>query len=202
MEDVARAFGRVVALDGVTLRVAPGRLVAVTGPNGAGKTTLLRLAAGLDRPTRGRVRIGGADPSTHGPAARRGVAFVGQDPGLYDALTVRENLAFVGRFHGRSGADVARAADAFGLAARLEERAGAISRGERERAALARALLGGALLLLDEPTTALDEEGRARLVAALESARAAGRSALVATHDAELAKRCDEALRLQGGRLA
>jgi ABC-type multidrug transport system ATPase subunit len=181
------------ALDDVSFTLERGSRTALVGPNGAGKTTLLRIAATLDAPTSGSVRLDGASDA---PAARRRLAYLAQEPGLYDALTVRENLAFVARFYGR-GSDVPRAAAA--LAVPLDARAASLSRGERQRAAIARALLAGDILLLDEPTTALDDEGRARALAALDEAPA---TLLVATHDDELVKRCDRVLRLDGGRLA
>lgn len=176
------ATRRQVALDDVTFTVREGEVVALTGANGAGKSTLLRICAGLDRPTTGSARRTGA------------VGWLGQDAGLYDALTARENLAFVARFHGRLSEvePVARALDV-----PLDARASALSRGERQRAAIARAALGGPLMLLDEPTTALDADGRFRLAGLL-----AGRTALLATHDDELVKRCDRVLSLSGGRLA
>jgi ABC-type multidrug transport system ATPase subunit len=172
---------RHVALDDVSFTLRAGEVVAITGANGAGKSTLLRLAAGLDRPTSGSVRRDAA------------IGWLGQDEGLYDPLTARENLAFVARFHGRV-AEVERIAGILDVA--LDERASALSRGERQRAAIARAALGGPLMLLDEPTTGLDADGRARLIELL-----AGRTALVATHDEELAKRCDRVLSLSEGRI-
>ena len=199
LRGVTRRFGPRAALDGVTLSLAPGTLTALVGPNGAGKTTLLRVAATLDAPTAGEVRVGGVDPREDGAAARRLLAWLGQEPGLYEDLTVRENLAFAAAFFGRAG-EVDSAAEAFGVARRLDDRARGLSRGERQRAALARALLGGPLMLLDEPTAALDAEGAdaaARALAGLAGAR----TLLVATHDAELVKRADRVVRLERGRL-
>lgn len=198
-EGLTRAFGPRRALDGVSIGVPRGALVALIGPNGAGKSTLLRLAAGLDRPTSGRVLIAGIDPQQDGPAARSNLSFLAQDAGLYDALTVRENLAFVAQYFGRV-AEITRVAETMGIASLLDERAGTLSRGERQRAVISRAFLGGELLLLDEPTTALDEDARARLLCALGSRRGK-RTMLVATHDEEIAKRCDTTLHLAGGHL-
>ncbi|MEA3199539.1 MAG: heme exporter protein [Thermoplasmata archaeon] len=192
-ESVSRRFGRRLALDGVSFRLDAGQLVALVGPNGAGKTTLLRLAATLDAPTSGRVTPDGIE-------ARRRIGWLGGEPALYDDLTVRENLAFVASFFGH-GAEVADAAARFGIAHRLDTRAGALSRGERQRAALARATLAGDLLLLDEPTTALDAEGADAALRALVELRGR-RTMLVATHDAALVAKADRVLRLQEGRLA
>ena len=196
-EGVSRRFGALRALDGVTFRLAPGTLTALVGANGSGKSTLLRIAATLDEATAGRVTLQGADD---GAAHRRQVGWLGQEPGLYEDLTVRENLSFLAGFHGRPG-EVEPAARRFGIAHRLDHRARRLSRGERQRAALARATLGGPLLLLDEPTTALDPDAAEAAVRALVDLKGA-RTLLVATHDAALVRASDRVLRLSGGRLA
>jgi ABC-type multidrug transport system ATPase subunit len=161
----------------------------VSGANGAGKSTLLRLAARLEHPTSGEITGGG----------RREVAWLGQEPGLYDELTVRENLEFSARFFGRAE-EVTTAAATFAIAHKLDERARRLSRGEKQRAALARALLCGPLMLLDEPTAALDAEAADACARTLNDL-AGARTLLVATHDAELVKRADHVLHLEGGRL-
>lgn len=199
-EAVTRRFGATRALDEVAFELQRGTLTVLTGPNGAGKSTLLRLAATLDAPSAGRVLVDGSDAAQEGPRARGRIAWLGQDPGLYDDLTVRENLAFVARFHG-SSREVERAARAFGIAPRLDDRARRLSRGQRQRAALARALVGGPLMLLDEPTASLDDEGASAAVDALLAARGE-RTLLVASHDARLVTRADRVLRLDAGRLA
>lgn len=199
-EGVSRRFGAARALDAVSFALEPGSLTALQGENGAGKSTLLRLAATLEAPSSGRVLVGGEDAAADPVAARSRIGWLGQSDGLYDELSVAENLALVARLHGRA-AQLDSAARAFGIDRKLSERARRLSRGERQRAALARATLGGPLLLLDEPTTALDAEGADLAVEALLSLRGE-RTILVATHDAALAKRCDRALRLSRGRLA
>lgn len=199
LEEVTRRYGATRALDRVSLSLEKGALTALVGENGAGKSTLLRLAATLETPTQGRVRVAGVDVREDGAAARRHVAYLGQEPGLYDEMTVRENLAFVASFYGRAD-EVTAAAGAFAVQHKLDERARRLSRGERQRAALARALLAGDLLLLDEPTTALDAEGSASAIETLLALRGR-RTLLVATHDAELVKRADRVVRLRAGRL-
>ena len=185
---VSRRYGRTRALEDVSFELQPGTLTVVTGENGAGKTTLLRIAATLERPSAGTVT----------PGDRRArLAWLGQEPGLYDELTVRENLAFAARVFGRE-AEIERAASR--TEARLDARAGTLSRGEKQRAALARALLCGEILVLDEPTTALDADGAAQCADLLASLRGE-RTLLVATHDPEIVKRADRVLRLHGGRL-
>lgn len=192
-------FGATRALVEATFALAPGTLTALVGPNGSGKTTLLRVAATLERPTSGRVRIDGVDVAEDPVAARRRIGWLGQADGLYDELTVRENLAFVARLHG-AAARLPDAARAFGVEGKLDERARTLSRGERQRAALARATLGGRLLLLDEPTTALDADAADLAITALLGLRG-GRTILLATHDAALINRCDRVLRLERGAL-
>lgn len=185
---------RRAALDGVTFRLEPGTLTALVGDNGAGKSTLLRIAATLDAPTSGRASVAGVE----GAEARRRIGYLGQDAGLHDALTLREDLRFFASFWGRE-AEVAPLASR--LALRLDVPARLLSRGERQRGVLARALLAGEMVLLDEPTTALDADGRARLMALLDEARGA-RTVLVATHDDALVAKSDRVLRLKEGRLA
>jgi len=188
-EGVTRRFRARKALDDVSFRLAPGSFTALTGANGAGKTTLLRLAAALDSPTAGRVALGAS------------VGWLGPEPGLYDDLTARENLAFVAGFFGRSEDDITAAAAHFGIEAALDARARALSRGEKQRVALARASLAGDLMLLDEPTTGLDAEG-AELAARALLALRGPRTILAATHDPALVAKADRVLRLEGGRLA
>ena len=188
-EEVTRRYGRTLALERVSFGLAPGQLTALVGENGAGKSTLLRIAATLERPSSGKIT----------PDDRRAhIAWLGQEPGLYEDLTVRENLLFAARFFGRES-EVPVAAHTFG--ADLDRRVRHLSRGERQRAALARAFVCGEILLLDEPTTGLDADGAHACIDALVAQRGA-RTMLVATHDAELVKRADVVLRLHGGRLA
>ncbi len=180
-ERVTRRFGRHVVLRDLDLHLDAGERVVLLGPNGAGKTTLLRLAAGLLRPTNGTVHRQGV-ATTHA-SARRGLAYVGQDVPVYAELTVREHLHWWARMHGKT-ADEAWL-DHAGLRRVAEERAGALSRGQRQRLHLAMAFaIDADLLLLDEPTSALDEAGRAWL---LESLVASPAAMLIATHDHDLA---------------
>lgn len=196
-EEVTRRYGPTLALDTVTFSLEAGTLNVISGENGAGKSTILRIAATLEAPTTGRATVAG----TSGHEARRKLAWLGQEPGLYDELTVAENLAFAASIHeGRPSDAVRDAARAVGIDAKLSERARHLSRGERQRAAIARTLLGGPLLLLDEPTTALDAEGVGRLHDLLVSLRGT-RTMLVASHDPELAKRADRLFQLSAGRL-
>ena len=156
-DGLEKRYGRKRALKGVSFSVAAGGFLLVTGPNGSGKTTLLRLVAGLAAPTKGTLTV---------DAERGDLGYVGHEPLLYRELTALENLDLFGRLYRvperreRSGMLLER----FGLWDVRADRVSTFSRGMTQRLALCRALLHDpALLVLDEPFTALDEEGAALL---------------------------------------
>jgi ABC-type lipoprotein export system ATPase subunit len=191
-------------LDGLSHEFESATLTAVVGRSGSGKTTLLHLLAGLDRPTRGHVLLRGHEirsmSRTNVAALRRShVALVTQEPGLVPHLTAQENVELGLHVRGISGDAKARSAQALadvGLAGRLEHRADRLSAGERQRAAIARALAARpAILLADEPTARLDQ-ANARAVGELLAVLAHGTGAAVicATHDADLIERADREL--------
>ncbi|MFM7553212.1 MAG: ATP-binding cassette domain-containing protein [Actinomycetota bacterium] len=202
LEECSKRFGERLALRKATLAVAPGETVVLLGPNGAGKSTLLRLAAGLLRPTAGHARIDGVDASAAPRALRAGMAYAGHRSQLYRGLTARENLALHARLHGRA-LDVDGALAAVGLAVRADERIDGFSRGMLQRLALARATAHEpVLLLLDEPASGLDADGRTLLDAVLAAGRGR-RTQLVASHDHDLPARLGaRAVHLDGGRIA
>jgi multiple sugar transport system ATP-binding protein len=159
-EGVGKRFGDVAALDDFSLRIADGECVTLLGPSGCGKSTLLRLAAGLDRPTTGAIRIGDRRIDEL-PPHQRDIAMVFQSYALYPHLTVRNNIEFPLRMRGVSRAErhvqAEQIAGVLDLAALLDRRPAALSGGERQRVALARALVRHpALFLLDEPLSNLD----------------------------------------------
>ena len=180
LEDVSFAYpGGAAALEGVSLTVEPGAFVGVAGPNGGGKTTLLRVALGLARPTRGRVRLFGSEPGT--PGLPR-VGYVQQRAQLAAStpVTVREvveagRLAVRGPFGPLRAADreaVEHAIDRVGLAERADTTLRTLSGGLQQRAFIARALAADpALLALDEPTTGVDAESQESLAALLAALR-------------------------------
>lgn len=182
---LAHRYGRVQGLQALDFEIAAPGIVAVTGPNGAGKSTLLRAVAGLLAPSAGVLDVTRA--GVPWPAARRrlGCGFASADVVLYDELSVAENLAFAARARGVAdpSSAVATALARLSFGARAAARVGALSSGWRQRARLAFALLGDPdLLLLDEPGSHLDAEGRA-LVAALVTEPRPGRLLLLATND-------------------
>ncbi|MES2124247.1 MAG: heme ABC exporter ATP-binding protein CcmA [Gemmatimonadota bacterium] len=182
---VERAFGRVRALRGVDLDVAAGEVVLLLGPNGAGKSTLLRVAAGLARPSKGRVLVAGRDVHAD-PAARAGLGLLSHHSFLYDDLTARENLRFAAALHGLDNVEprVDDAIDTMGLSRWADRPVAGFSRGTLQRLAIARATLHQpSLLLLDEPFTGLDAQSAGELRHRIAAERAAGRAVLCVTHE-------------------
>jgi ABC-2 type transport system ATP-binding protein len=193
LRGLRKTFDR-VAVDDLDLDIRAGEFYALLGPNGAGKTTTLRMVAGLERPDAGSIRIFGIDARADPLAAKRVVAWVPDEPLLYDKLSPLEYLAFVA---GLWGLDPVVAADrAEGLLRQLDlweqrhARCDTFSRGMKQKAALAGALIHDPqLLILDEPLTGLDA-GASRLVKDLLAARVAtGCTVILTTHILEVAER-------------
>jgi multiple sugar transport system ATP-binding protein len=190
IEAVSKSFGDVAAVKDMTLTVADGEFVVLLGPTGAGKTTTLRLVAGLERPDRGRIVIGGRDVSALSPA-ERDVAFVFQQYSLYPHLTVYDNLAFPLRSPARRvpedqiRATVGRVAGLLKIAHKLDNRATRLSGGEMQRVAIGRALVRRpSLYLMDEPLSSLDAKLRAELRIELKRIQQdLGVTILYVTHD-------------------
>ena len=177
-------LGRFPAIAGVDLDVDAGEVVLVRGPNGAGKTTLLRALAGLVPFVRGEATVLGHDLLRDRKAVRRSVALLGHGSGLYDDLTVAENVRFWARANQRDAA-VDGTLARLGLDGRLVSVAvGRLSAGQRRRTALATLLVRDAeLWLLDEPHAGLDADGRDVLDALIGEASGAGITVLVASHE-------------------
>lgn len=194
---LVQRFGRTVALRGVDLELAPGERLAVLGDNGAGKTTLLRVLATASRPAGGELRIFGLDAQRRRDAIRARLGWLAHAPGLYPALTARENLAFFATLHGLPAARADECLARVGLEGDARRPAGELSRGRQQRLAIARTLLHDPeLWVLDEPDTSLDGAGRDLLGELAE-----GRTVVLSTHDRELAARvCTRALELRDGR--
>lgn len=160
LQGLSKLYGKVVALDRVTLTVEPGEILCLLGPSGSGKTTLLLLLAGLERPTAGEVRFNGAVVNSL-PPRDRAVGFLFQNYALYPNMSVRENIAFPLRLKGVSKKErertVLELAEMLDLRGLLERRPSELSGGQQQRVALARALARQPrLLLLDEPLSNLD----------------------------------------------
>lgn len=184
---LTRRFGRVTVFRDLDLTVGPGELWLVAGRNGSGKSTLLRILAGLLAAQSGTVTIGGIALDRRDPETRRGIGYVAHETMLYDDLTLRENLVFAARCHDLAMPSTIAAAgiDLAELGPRADDLLRSLSRGMRQRAAVARALLHSPLLLLlDEPFTGLDSHSARALRRQLARHRDAGGSALVVTHQA------------------
>ena len=166
LNDLTRVYGPVKALDGLTLHIEPGELVALLGPSGCGKTTALRILAGLDEATSGTVSVDGKD-LTRVPANKRDMGMVFQAYSLFPHLTVLDNVAFGLKMRGKDkGQRSSRAEEMLelvGLTAHRHKYASELSGGQQQRVALARALaIQPRVLLLDEPLSALDAKVRVR----------------------------------------
>jgi putative spermidine/putrescine transport system ATP-binding protein len=190
LTDLTRVYGSVRALDGFTLHLDPGELVALLGPSGCGKTTALRILAGLDQPTAGSVSVGGKD-LTRVPANKRDMGMVFQAYSLFPHLTVRDNVAFGLKLRGRSRSQRrARAQEVLelvGLGEHGARYASQLSGGQQQRVALARALaIEPSVLLLDEPLSALDAKVRVQLREEIRRVQLeVGTTTLFVTHDQE-----------------
>jgi heme exporter protein A len=190
--DLARLFAGSAALAGVSLRVEAGHCIALLGPNGAGKTTLLRLLATVIRPSYGAASVDGLDVGRDAELVRERVAYLSHATGLYDDLTARENLEFAATMLGTPdpATRVERALADVGLDERAGDRVRDFSAGMRRRLGLGRLLLGQAsLILLDEPTAALDREGIVLVEQLLAAWREVGVTVLVASHSADRLER-------------
>jgi ABC-2 type transport system ATP-binding protein len=195
------------ALDDVSVSIAPLTITALVGPNGAGKSTFLRLCAALDRPYMGQVRIDGIDIHDDPRAAHQRMGFLPDFFGLYDDLTVRQCLLYRARAQGVSSSTVEaaarRAAERLGLTDRLREKAGTLSRGLRQRLAIAQAIIHEPkVLMLDEPASGLDPEARIALAQVLRQLRDDGMTIIVSSHIlAELEDYSTHMLIIRDGRI-
>ncbi|MEJ1156991.1 ABC transporter ATP-binding protein [Prosthecomicrobium sp. N25] len=196
VRNLVKRFDR-PAVDGLDLTVRAGEFYALLGPNGAGKTTTLRMVAGLLRPDAGTISIFGIDALADPVAAKRVVAWVSDEPMIYDKLTPLEYLEFVAGLWGIGAAAAGRRADELvallGMEAQARRRCEGLSKGMRQKVALAGALIHDpALIILDEPLTGLDA-GSARQVKDVLLARVrAGATVILTTHILEVAERMAE----------
>lgn len=196
------------ALHGVSLSVASGAITALVGPNGAGKTTLLRCMAALETPYEGSVAIDGLDTRDAPRAIHARLGYLPDFFGLYDALSVRRCLHYAARAHGIAPGQAAEAAKAaavrVGLQDRMEQPAGALSRGLRQRLAIGQAIVHRPrVLLLDEPAAGLDPQARRDLSQLLLALKADGMTLVVSSHIlAELQDYSDRMIIVDHGRIA
>lgn len=203
---------KVTVLDGASFKIDEGEMVSLVAPSGAGKSTLLHLAGLLEKPDAGEVYVGGVPTVSLAEDQRTGlrrndIGFIYQFHHLLPEFTARENLMIPQLLRGISKSDAATRAmellTYMGIEAREDHRPSELSGGEQQRVAIARAVANGPkLLLADEPTGNLDPETSDRVFKMLESlVRSTGLSALIATHNHELAKRMDKTVTLKGGKV-
>jgi ABC-2 type transport system ATP-binding protein len=206
LNNVRKSFGRVIAVDGLSLSVRKGEIFGLLGPNGAGKSTSVSLSVGLLAPDAGSIAIdGGGDPAS--PEVRQTIGVAPQAIALYDALTGEENLHFFGEVYGLSGAmldqRVKWCLDFVGLTDRKDDRTLGYSGGMKRRLNLAAALIHDPqLLLLDEPTVGVDPQSRNKIFESIEELHRQGRTIIYTTHYMEEAERlCDRIAIIDGGKL-
>jgi len=193
LDHVVKRFGELVAVDDVTLTVDRGELFAFLGPNGAGKTTTIKMITGLLRVDAGRVRVCGYDVQTQGVLAKSRIGYIPDQPYLYDRLTGREFLEFVGRMYemdrGEVGKRIEALAEPFEIGGFMDELCANYSHGMRQRVVICSALLHDPeVIVVDEPMVGLDPKG-ARLLKSVFRARVAkGLTVFMSTHTLAVAE--------------
>jgi ABC-2 type transport system ATP-binding protein len=181
LDGVVKRFGAVTAVDGIDLRIRPGEVVALLGPNGAGKTTTVDMLLGLSRPTEGAVQVYGRPP--HDAVALGLVSAVMQTGGLLKDYTVEETVRLTAVLFGRPGSSAKEALQRAGIADIGDRKVGKCSGGQQQRLRFAMALVPDPeLLILDEPTTGMDVNGRHEFWAAIRDDARGGRTVIFATH--------------------
>jgi ABC-2 type transport system ATP-binding protein len=208
LEALAKRFGDVVAVEGVTLAVRPGEVFGLLGPNGAGKTTILRMACGLLAPTSGRVAVVGVDVWRDPLTAKRLLGYLDEEPLLYPNLSGREFLDLVGDLYAvprgaERDARIARLLTVMELEDKQHELIAGYSHGMRNKIGLAALLLyEPRVLLLDEPTNGLDPPQINAMRAVLRDYAATGRTVVVSSHLlGEVEQTCTHVVMMSGGRV-
>ena len=201
-----KLFGTVAAVEDLDLDIGRGEVFGLLGPNGSGKTTTIRMLCGLMLPTAGEATVVGLDVATQSEEIRRRIGYMSQRFGLYDDMTVSENLRFYAGVYGLRG-DTLRARmdeqlEELGLAPRARQLAGTLSGGWKQRLALACATAHHpAMLFLDEPTAGVDPAARRRFWQIIYDLARAGTTILVTTHYMDEAARCERVAFLSRGHL-
>ena len=202
---LSRRFGDRIALEDVSFNLEAGEIFALLGPNGAGKTTTLRILAGLIAPSSGSVTVDGEPMGPRSaPRLRARIGFLTEAPGLWDRLTVRQNLLVYARLYGLSspGTAVETALERFEIRDRGDDRAAQLSKGLKQRVALARSLLHDPrIAMLDEPTSGLDPESARDVRDLILGLRKQGRTVLLCTHNLDEVERVADRVAVLSRRL-
>jgi ABC-2 type transport system ATP-binding protein len=207
LSGLTKQFDGFTAVDGVTLSVAPGEILALLGPNGAGKTTTVRMLAAILRPTVGQAFVAGYNVTQHSQEVRRRVGVLTEHPGLYLRMRGKDYLDFFGRLMGLSAGERERRArellTRFGMAEAWDRRMATYSKGMRQKMALVRAMLHDPpVLLLDEPTSAMDPHSAKLVRDAVLSLRHHQRAIVICTHNlAEAEALADRIAIIRRGRI-
>lgn len=200
---LTRLYGELIAVDQLSFRVGPGEIMGLVGPNGAGKTTTLRSLAGIIRPTSGTIRIAGADLAKDPLTAKRALAFIPDEPELFEYLTVEEHLRFIARVYGVAGveAKIDPLLEEMELKDKRASLPTELSRGMRQKMAIACGLIHDpAVLILDEPLTGLDPGGIRRMKATIVERAGAGAAVVLSSHLLHLVEElCTQILVLRRG---
>ena len=207
VNDLHKAFGKVVAVDGVTFSARDGEITGLLGPNGAGKTTTLRCLYTLMRPDSGQVLVDGVDAAVDPVAVQRRLGVLPDARGLYKRMTARENVAYFGRLHGLDEATIRTRSDAaiaaLDMADFADRRSEGYSQGQRVKTAIARALVHDPKnVILDEPTNGLDVMATRAMREFLKRLKREGRCVLFSSHIMqEVAALCDRIVVIAKGRV-
>jgi len=210
LKDIRKSFGQLEVLKGICMSVEKGEIVSIVGPSGAGKTTLLQIMGGLDRADSGSVSVDGIDlGGLRGPEMSRfrnlHVGFVFQFHQLFPEFTAEENVMIPALIAGRKKSEARRRAaellDFLGLSPRSQHKPAELSGGEKQRVAVARALVNSpAVVLADEPSGSLDSKNKAELHQLFFDLREkTGQTFVIVTHDEQLASITDRTIHLRDG---
>ena len=205
-QKLRRTFGALVAVQGLDLEIRRGEVFGMLGPNGSGKTTTIRMLCGLLAPTSGGATVAGLDVEREPERVRRAIGYMSQRYGLYDDLTVAENLRFYAEVYGLRGAErdarMGELIEELGLSGRLDQFAGTLSGGWKQRLGLACATAHRPeVLFLDEPTAGVDPASRRRFWDLIHEMAGRGTTILVTTHYMDEASRCDRLAFMSRGHL-
>lgn len=208
LEQLTKTFGDIVAVDGISFSVQEGEIFGLLGENGAGKTTTLRMLATMLKPTSGTATLGQFDVVMDPELVRGSIGILfGGETGLYDRLTVAENIRYFGELNDMQSLEITRRIDqlstAFGMGEYVNRRAGKLSKGMKQKAAFARSIIHDPdIMLFDEPTSGLDVGAMREVHAFILQCKGEGKTIILSSHIMnEVEKLCDRIGIIHRGRL-